>query len=71
MALNRFEGSNDLEGVQAFYLDIINFRSISNQLALDYDVQHQSPQLLLIRANECIYNASHNSISIDAIKAFL
>ena len=71
MALNRFEGSYNLEGVQAFYLDLIKFRSISNQLAIEYDVQHQSPQLLLFRDHECVYNASHNSISFEAIKAFV
>jgi len=69
MAKSRFERTYDLLGVQAFYLDLITFRSISNQLAIDFQVAHQSPQLLFIQQGVCTYNASHNSINIDEIKS--
>ena len=68
MAKSRFERTYDLEGVVAFYLDLIAYRSISNQLVTDFSIQHQSPQLLFIQEGICTYNASHNSINIDEIK---
>jgi bacillithiol system protein YtxJ len=71
MAKSRFERNCDLEGVKLFYLDLISYRSISNQLAEDFGVVHQSPQLLLIQNGSCTYNASHNSINLSEIKALL
>ncbi len=54
-----------------YYLDIIAFRSISDKIASDFNIEHQSPQLLLIKKGECIYNASHNQIAVDSVKDVL
>ena len=51
-----------------YYLDLITYRSISNQLADDFNVEHQSPQILIIKNGNCIYHASHNAIDADVIK---
>jgi len=69
MAKSRFERNFDLEDVQAFYLDLIEFRSISNQLATDFNINHQSPQLMFIQNGICTYHASHNAIDLDDLKA--
>ena len=71
MAKSRLERTYDIQGVMAFYLDLITYRSISNQLVADFSIQHQSPQLLFIQEGICTYNASHNSINIDEIKEML
>ena len=71
MALSRFERSFSLEAVQTFYLDLITYRSISNQLSDEFGVEHQSPQLLFIQSGNCTYHASHNSIDLNEIKAKL
>lgn len=71
MALSRFERSYSLEAVQAFYLDLIAYRSISNQLSDEFGIEHQSPQLLFIQSGDCTYHASHNSIDLNEIKALL
>jgi bacillithiol system protein YtxJ len=71
MALGRFERNFSLDTVQAFYLDLIAYRSISNVLSEEFCVEHQSPQLLFIQSGNCTYNASHNSIDINEIKAKL
>lgn len=67
MAKNRMERSWSFEDdqVTAYYLDLIAFRDISNQIAETFEVEHQSPQALLIQDGKCIYNASHNAISVD------
>ncbi|HUH20123.1 bacillithiol system redox-active protein YtxJ [Albibacterium sp.] len=55
------------ENVQTYFLDLIKFRDISNQIAEIWKIKHESPQALLIYNKECIYNSSHNEISIADI----
>ena len=69
MAKNRFERNFDLEDVKVFYLDLIKYRSISNQLASDFNVHHESPQLMYIKEGLCLYHASHGAIDVDDLKA--
>ena len=71
MAKSRFERNFDLNDLQVFYLDLITYRSISDQLAVDFKVEHQSPQLLFVQKGVCTYHASHNAIDTEAIKAKL
>lgn len=68
MALNRVESDWDLEDVTPVYLDLINFRNLSNLLAETFEVEHQSPQVILVKDGKSIYNASHNQISVASIK---
>ena len=70
MALNRFGREWDNEQVQPFLLDLLNYRDISNQIADEFEVEHQSPQVLLIKNGECVYSASHNLISASIIKDY-
>ncbi len=32
-----------------------------------FSVEHESPQILLIKNGECVYDESHNAISMDEI----
>lgn len=57
-----------LANVKAYYLDLLRYRPISNQIAADFGVQHQSPQLLLIQDGQCSYDASHMSIQLGEVK---
>lgn len=68
MAKSRLESDWDVEGVTPVYLDLINFRSLSDLLAEKFNVEHQSPQVLLIKEGQCVYNASHNQISVASLK---
>jgi len=71
MAQKSFEMSFDVEGVCAYFLDLIEHRDISNQIATKWQIQHQSPQLLLIKNNEVVYNASHDDIDAWSTKQAL
>jgi monothiol bacilliredoxin len=65
MALNRIESNwkdSDNQLIKPYYLDLIAYRDISNLIAQQYGVEHQSPQVLVISNGTCIYNASHNNI---------
>lgn len=53
-----------------YYLDLLRFRPISSQIAQEFGVQHESPQLLLIQDGTCTYHASHMGIRLaDAAEA--
>ncbi len=67
MAKRRFEMDlPDLpENLPVYFLDLIKYRDISNQVAQDFHVYHQSPQLLLIKDGECILDQSHGGISLE------
>lgn len=72
MALRQFE--NDFESndqILPYYLDLLNHRDISNEIASKFSVVHQSPQLLIISKEKCIYNASHSDIDAEVIKNYL
>ena len=67
MILNRLERSEKPGQIRFHYLDLITYRSLSNQLAEDFSVYHESPQVLLIKNGECIYDESHQGINMDEI----
>jgi bacillithiol system protein YtxJ len=65
MALKQFENEfNFPEKVTPYFLDLIAFRDVSNEIASRFGVTHQSPQLILIQDGKAVYNVSH--IDIDA-----
>ena len=72
MALKQFENEFNLQDkMDAYFLDLIENRAISNEIAKKFDVMHQSPQLLLIKNGKCIYNISHSDIDAEFLKQFL
>ena len=72
MALRQFENEFEAnENVLSYYLDLLNHRDISNEIASKFSVVHQSPQLLIISKEKCIYNASHSDIDAGVIKTYL
>ncbi len=65
MALNRIESNwkdSNSQLIKPYYLDLIAHRDISNLIAQQYGVEHQSPQVLIISNGKCIYHESHNNI---------
>lgn len=72
MALSRLERewNSELDQLKAYYLDLITFRQISNTIENAFGVYHESPQVLIIKNGECIYDASHMSISVNNLKQF-
>lgn len=51
--------------LQLLYLDLLSYRSISNQIAELTGVEHQSPQLIVLQKGKVVYAASHNAISAE------
>ena len=69
MARNRLDKKGFPDGIDFYFLDIINHRNISNKVASDFKVRHESPQVLLINKGACIYDESHSGIHMDEITA--
>lgn len=71
-ALKQFENEYDLEDqVDMYFLDLIVYREISNEIASRFGVPHQSPQLLLIKDGKCVYDVSHSDIDAGELKGKL
>ncbi|MDX5476907.1 MAG: bacillithiol system redox-active protein YtxJ [Cyclobacteriaceae bacterium] len=57
----------DFEKVTPYFLDLIRYRDISNQIAQEFGVYHQSPQIILIKGGQAVYDNSHMGISYPDI----
>jgi bacillithiol system protein YtxJ len=73
LAKGRLERKWNLDPLKypVYYVDVLNFKAISNKIAEQYLIEHQSPQLLIIKDGKCVYNASQSAISFDGISDFL
>ena len=68
MAKARLERSIVPENTDFYYLDLIAHRNISNKIATEFNVFHESPQILLILNGECVYDESHGAISMSELE---
>ena len=67
MAKSRLERSQPPGSIDFYYLDLINYRNISNRLSELFKIVHESPQVLLIKNGECVYEESHSGIRMEEI----
>lgn len=68
MALSRMERNwSDTPGIKPYYLDLLANRGLSNKVASEFNISHQSPQVLLIQNGTCVYDNSHMGISFQAL----
>lgn len=70
MALKNFESEYAIEEDKAkpYFLDLLEHRNISNEIAERLGVMHQSPQLIVVKNRKAIYNASHSDIDAGIVK---
>jgi bacillithiol system protein YtxJ len=67
VAKSRLERAETPGAIDFYYLDLINHKDISAKIAADFSVHHESPQVLLIKNGECVYDESHSGINMDDI----
>ena len=61
-----------LEGDVAFYyLDLLSYRPISNEIASRYSVRHESPQIIVINNGAATHDSSHHRISVGDLNKAL
>lgn len=68
MAKSRLEREAAADNISIYHLDLIRHRTLSNKIAADFAVHHESPQVLIIRNGECTYEDSHNGINMQDIR---
>jgi len=68
VALDRLERNWNINAdLKLYFLDLIRYRSISNEIANRFGVPHESPQVLIIENGQAIYDASHFDINFQDI----
>lgn len=69
MVLKKFEKEvmNSDKVAEYYFLDLIAHRDLSNKIADDFEVVHQSPQMIILENGKVLNNASHQSISVHLI----
>lgn len=73
MVLDRLERNwnNAQLDIKPYFLDLLFYREISNAIANHYDVEHESPQVLIIRNGKSVFDCSHFNIDIHKIKTVI
>jgi bacillithiol system protein YtxJ len=72
MVLDRLErnwNGGEMSGITPYFLDLLSFRAVSNLIAEIFNVEHESPQVLLIRNGQSVLDLSHFEIEYDQIKS--
>jgi bacillithiol system protein YtxJ len=70
MVLDRLERNwkgEDNEIIVPYFLDVIRYRAVSNEVESRFGVMHESPQALVIKNGKCVYNESHSGIGYGDI----
>ncbi len=64
MVMNQFESAYDVDiNSDLYYLDLLNYRDVSNEVGYKFQVMHQSPQLIVMRNGVVVAHASHGAIN--------
>ena len=73
MVMNQFVAAYDLDmtTIDLYYLDLLSYRDVSNEVGYKFQVMHQSPQLLIIKNGVAVANASHGAINEMDLKKYM
>ena len=55
--------ASDVE-IPIYIVDVIQNRKESMAIASSFGIEHESPQILVVRNGSCIYDASHEDVSL-------
>lgn|SRR5690625_2500326 len=64
---NSFLNTNG-ENVDAFFVKVRETRPVSDQIAEDLGIRHQSPQIFVVKNKEAVWDASHTKITVESIQ---
>jgi len=73
MALRQFEKQYTIENekIELYFLDLITYKEVSNEIAIQFQVIHQSPQLIVIKNGNTVHHSSHYNIDAGLLERFL
>lgn len=67
--LERNWNEQEMKNVKPYFLDLLSYREVSSSIAEQFEVQHESPQVLLIDQGKSVLDLSHFEIEYDQIKS--
>ena len=73
-ALNRLERNwspEKITPIKTYYLDLLSHRSVSHQVSECFGVEHESPQVLILKDGKPMHVRSHLSIGFAEISSAL
>ena len=59
------------QDLDLYYLDLLSFRDVSNEVVYKFQVMHQSPQVLVIKNGVVVAHASHGAINEVDLRPFV
>ncbi|WP_138433589.1 bacillithiol system redox-active protein YtxJ [Winogradskyella algicola] len=72
MVMNQFVAAYDLDlNADLYYLDLLSYREVSNEVGYKFQVLHESPQLLVIKNGVVVAHASHGGINDMDLAKFI
>lgn len=73
MVMNQFTDAYQFteKNLDLYYLDLLNYRDISNEIAAKFQVMHESPQLLVIKNGVVVAHDSHGAINGIDLNRFI
>lgn len=72
MAKKQLEQSFEFDSkIDMYYLDLIAYRSISNEIANRFHIRHESPQLIVLKNGNVVAHDSHSAISNIELEQFI
>ncbi len=66
--LERNWQEEELPDVRLYFLDLLTYRNISDTIAEEFQVDHESPQVVIIRHEKATYDESHFGIDYGRIR---
>lgn len=73
MVLRQFTEAYTLTEKEAdlYYLDLLSYRAISNEVSELFQIMHESPQLLVVKNGVVVAHASHGAINSVDLNAYI
>jgi bacillithiol system protein YtxJ len=56
--------------MKTYLLDVISQKELSNIVGKEYNVEHESPQALIIENGKAVFHASHGRILFSELRKF-
>ena len=73
MVIKQFEVlfQENHQQLKVYYLDLLNYRNVSDEIGYSFQIMHQSPQLLVIKNEVSVFDASHYDITQTNLTRFI
>ena len=73
LVMRQFERAYDLnmDQMKLYYLDLLAFREVSDEVSNNFQVFHQSPQLIVVKNGVVVSHTSHHGINASELHNFI